>query len=336
MTMVPDYNTSSHIVASPAEVDVLCGKTSTSRHPGNVFFRELILSKVGEYMLSVKKAQKGLIVANILKELVKNGARFMKKDKQSQQWSIISPADAREKVSHAIRDRVRERKKGKIIMPDLPVLASPPTLSTITPRETSSKTCKKTSAKAFSKMKTYRKKSLKHIEVVQGGEDILTLRAALYSHNRVVSEDEESAATADESYVSYLPPSYLKNNHQERYLNFADITPAPIFSCLGPYDLLPEDAEQLSSLLGDNDDAQDDSSVFLDDYNDLMVSDIPSGQEYSDFVVSMLQEACSLMLEEWDLAGPIYTIFVYDTQYFVTSFWHLLSSWKRVPRTLSP
>ena len=304
MTMVPDYNTSSHIVSSPAEVDVLCGKTSTSRHPGNVFFRELILSKVGEYMLSVKKAQKGLIVANILKELVKNGARFMKKDKQSQQWSIISPADAREKVSHAIRDRVRERKKGKIIMPDLPVLASPPTLSTITPRETSSKTCKKTSAKAFSKMKTYRKKSLKHIEVVQGGEDILTLRAALYSHNRVVSEDEESAATADESYLSCLTPSYL-NNHQECSLNLTDITSAPNFSYLDPCDLLLDDAEQLSSLFGDNNDWGDDSSAFFDDCNNIMMSDIPSGQEDSDFVVSVLQEACSLMLEEWNLAGVV-------------------------------
>jgi hypothetical protein len=82
--MVPDYN----------EVDVLCGYVLTDRHPGNVFFHELILSKVGEYMLSVKNTQKGLIITNTLKKILNNGTRFMRQDKRSQQWSVISPADA--------------------------------------------------------------------------------------------------------------------------------------------------------------------------------------------------------------------------------------------------
>ena len=284
--MNPKYmhNTFNGYILPPADVDVSCGKTSTNKHPGDLLFRQLVLSKVGDHMLFAEKARNSLIMANILKDLEKNRGRFMKIDKNAQ-------------LSRAIRDRIPERKADETIMSDLAVLMTP-----------NVKISKKKPEKAFHMKKSSRKQSLKHVKdkaVLQGNEDALTLRAALLSHGRVVSEDDESAPTADETYLSLTSPSYLN--------------------------------KQLSpSAFHDDADVQDDSSVFLDDYNDLMVSDIPSGQEYSDFVVSMLQEACSLMLEEWDLAGPIYTIYVYDTQYFVTSFWHLLSSWKRVPRTLSP
>ena len=123
----------------PSRFDILCGKTSTNKHPGNVLFRQLILTKVDDYMSSTKKAQKGLVTAEILNDLHKIGARFMKLDRKTMQWRAISPADAREKVSHAIRDRVRERKNGKIVLPTSEPLPSTATATNATVNKGSSK-----------------------------------------------------------------------------------------------------------------------------------------------------------------------------------------------------
>ena len=100
----------------PAAADVLCGKKATSKHPGNIFYRQLILAKVDDYLQSTTNAQKGLISETILKVLHKSGARFMKLDKKTNStWGAISSAEARrEKVSHAMRDQVRDRKGGEV------------------------------------------------------------------------------------------------------------------------------------------------------------------------------------------------------------------------------
>jgi len=240
--MNPKYmhNTFNGYILPPADVDVSCGKTSTNKHPGDLLFRQLVLSKVGDHMLFAEKARNSLIMANILKDLEKNRGRFMKIDKNAQ-------------LSRAIRDRIPERKADETIMSDLAVLMTP-----------NVKISKKKPEKAFHMKKSSRKQSLKHVKdkaVLQGNEDALTLRAALLSHGRVVSEDDESAPTADETYLSLTSPSYLN--------------------------------KQLSpSAFHDDADVQDDSSVFLDDYNDLMVGDL---------------EHCGLMLDDAEhLSSPFH------------------------------
>ena len=270
------HNTLQGIIV-PADVDVFCGKTSTTRqHPGNVFFRKLVLSKVGDYMLSAKrKSHKGLIVAGIVKELESNGARFLKIDEASKQWRIISAADARSKVSHAIRDRISEHKARKSILPDLSVIMT-----------SNEKTSKNNSKKAFSKKKTYRKQSLTDVNnkvVLQGNEDVLALQAVIGIHSRVVSEDDESAATADESYLSFPPPSYLTAQHASCPL-FIGVIPEPICSYLDPCDLMLDDADHLLSIFGDDDGDYDGDDGDHDDVQDSnndpsMLSDIPSHQE---------------------------------------------------------
>ena len=231
--MNPKYmhNTFNGYILPPADVDVSCGKTSTNKHPGDLLFRQLVLSKVGDHMLFAEKARNSLIMANILKDLEKNRGRFMKIDKNAQ-------------LSRAIRDRIPERKADKTILPDLAVL--------MTPNE---KISKNKNEKAFARKKSSRKQSLKDVKdkaVLQEKEDAITFRAALLSHSRVVSEYDDSAPTADETYLSLPPPSYLNK-------------------------------QPLPSTFRDDADVQEDSSVFLDDYNDLMVGDL---------------EHCGLMLED--------------------------------------
>mmetsp|Transcript_21960 Transcript_21960/g.36338 ORF Transcript_21960/g.36338 Transcript_21960/m.36338 type:complete len:354 (-) Transcript_21960:202-1263(-) len=340
-------------LVEPRDADVLCGKTSTNKHPGNVFFRELVLTKVTLYMRSSKKAQKGLIVAFIVKELNKLGTRFLKLDKDTDQWRIISPGDAREKVSHAIRDRVRERKKGKIIEPDYPILSMPPSAMTTT---------KMGKRKVSKKRKIYKRKAPtqttievpmpaslitpptfhKKIKVVQGGEDLIILNATIQNQAPIVSEDDGDSSSTDGCAMTFAPelsssniipesvrcppppsPSSAEfsssnlckdshtedgNIHHNNYIHnheyyaplVEDSGMDSIVPYLDPCDVLLQnnsDDTPFNELWSDAGASEDENSTYLDDYNDLLLLDIPNRQDDSDFVVSMLQEACDLMLD---------------------------------------
>jgi hypothetical protein len=284
------------LLSAPSHCDILCGKTSTNKHPGNVFFRQLILAKVDDYMISTKKAQKGLITAEVLDELDKQGSRFLKFNKKTAQWCAISSAAAREKVSHAIRDRVRERKKGKIVLPNLPLSSSTPILASTTINGGGKRTSDhktrfqklRTAKPAVSKTKTTRS-----IKVVQGGDSIVTVSALVQERSHLVSsEDEDGSCSSSDGSTSMISLGHaLAKKQNERdfsacgfYIDSYDtVTPAPIlsynFDRAGAFDFMFVDAldRGLSLTFDDIDysfsDDNDDSYFHLDDYNDDLVSD---------------------------------------------------------------
>ena len=296
----------------PSHCDILCGQTSTNKHPGNVFFRQLILAKVDDYMLSTKKAQKGLIAAEILDELNNNGARFMKLDKKTKQWRTYSSAEAREKVCHAIRDRVRERKKGKIVLPDLPLPSAPIANAALNGGKRTSINTKL--QKLLNSKPTVSATKTRSVKVVQGGDCIVTLTATLKESGHLVSEDEDCSCSSDGSTMTSLVSlskhefpvvgCYVANNDT--------VTPAPILSYYyvepapGDCDFILGDVLDLGlsspfddidySVSGD----EDDSSLNLDDFNDLMVNDFANDSYEDDpyWIMSTLQEACSIVQED--------------------------------------
>lgn len=92
---------------SHSPFEILLGKEkAVFNHLGNKRFRAIINHNVHRYVNSSKKSTKTKLVRKIHDAMQKEGFRFLKKENLS--WRDIDANDAREKVSHALRDRVRE------------------------------------------------------------------------------------------------------------------------------------------------------------------------------------------------------------------------------------
>jgi hypothetical protein len=308
----------------PTDKDILCGRTSTSKHPGNIRFRRLVLARVDDYMHSTKKATKSMITATILDEAHKNGARFMKFDRKTNTWGLITSAEARDKVSHAIRDQVRIYKAGtKSTRSTPPQSLSVPT--TILNNTTSAHYGPERHAKGTSmrlpKQSTPSVSEMNgsdgndgastRCDVAHGPDNIVTLVTALQKCRCIVSEEEgHLCSTDDKANISIVP--CLKGEVGfacERYVDSNDrYSPAPILSYdwnqrVLDYILLANNCAQEPSLIfnvcGDSDSGvDDDASTYLDHYNELTVGDIAHHfpDDEPSYIVSMLQEVCSVIL----------------------------------------
>ncbi len=96
---------------APVDKDIKFGRGKPlQRHPGNIWFRNLISEQFEEYNNSDKKKQTEL--SRYIIEVIKNqGRRFWKE--QGGQWEIVSDEDAREKVSITFRtERKKRRNRG--------------------------------------------------------------------------------------------------------------------------------------------------------------------------------------------------------------------------------
>jgi hypothetical protein len=71
---------------------------------GNVRFREIIAQNLDAYQAAEKRLGKPRIVDSIIREVQKNGGRFLKRDRHQQGWINLSREEIKDKVSHAIRD----------------------------------------------------------------------------------------------------------------------------------------------------------------------------------------------------------------------------------------
>mmetsp|Transcript_27019 Transcript_27019/g.40891 ORF Transcript_27019/g.40891 Transcript_27019/m.40891 type:complete len:366 (+) Transcript_27019:216-1313(+) len=96
-----------------SEFEMLLGKEKVIfNHPGNKRFRAIINHNVDRYMSTSTKSGKTKLVRKIYCDMKQAGYRFLKRaDKLSSVWNDIKEADAHEKISHALRDRVREIRK---------------------------------------------------------------------------------------------------------------------------------------------------------------------------------------------------------------------------------
>mmetsp|Transcript_4438 Transcript_4438/g.6401 ORF Transcript_4438/g.6401 Transcript_4438/m.6401 type:complete len:446 (+) Transcript_4438:120-1457(+) len=107
----PDPPTNDH-----TKFDILLGKEkSVFNHSGNKRFRMVVNYNVHKYVEASTKTAKTKLVRKINEDMKKSGFRFLKKKKDDEEsldvWYEIEDSNAREKLSHALRDRVRELRK---------------------------------------------------------------------------------------------------------------------------------------------------------------------------------------------------------------------------------
>lgn len=85
--------------------DVLFGRGKFHRsHCGNEKMRELAAAFRELYEKCLDRDQKTDITRYIVDSIKHNGGRFLKYNKEDRQWYVVSDEEARQKVSHAMRD----------------------------------------------------------------------------------------------------------------------------------------------------------------------------------------------------------------------------------------
>lgn len=95
--------------------DVLCGRGKLSfNHTGNKRFRDLVGGAVTAYNEAESRLAKAAVVNSLVEEVRSSGGRFLRRDEEAGKWHVLSHAQCREKVGHAIRDAtasIEARKK---------------------------------------------------------------------------------------------------------------------------------------------------------------------------------------------------------------------------------
>ena len=99
----------------PDKFDVLCARGKKHfNHVGNRRFRLIIAMNIEKYIASGSKIRKSLVVASIvdsIKEARPDEGGFIHEVPSLNRWRQLSDAQAREKVGHALRDAVKNRRK---------------------------------------------------------------------------------------------------------------------------------------------------------------------------------------------------------------------------------
>lgn len=76
--------TSVHFI-TPEPRDVLCGRgISCHQHPGNKFLRQLIDRNLPKYATADSKSDKSSILRDIIRNILQQGGRFLKKDSDTE------------------------------------------------------------------------------------------------------------------------------------------------------------------------------------------------------------------------------------------------------------
>lgn len=100
------------IVDTPRDLDICCGRgKGFFSHPGNILFQESVRQNVERYRSAASKNLKSTVVADIVKDLLREGLRFIKRDLESGSWFVLSQACCHEKTGHAIRDHLIQMKR---------------------------------------------------------------------------------------------------------------------------------------------------------------------------------------------------------------------------------
>lgn len=104
----------------PGDYDVLCGRDKTSFcHTGNKRFRVIVAMNFERYQNCATREDKTIITEEILEGIRECGGRFLKLNKKTGEYNVVSSACAHEKVSHALRSAKpksnKPRKKRKIV-----------------------------------------------------------------------------------------------------------------------------------------------------------------------------------------------------------------------------
>jgi hypothetical protein len=96
----------------PSDNDVICGRgLSAFRHPGNQRLRILVAEAVPLFATTTCRYEKTKIVRSLVKRVLDRGGRFLKRLPNSDMWYLAGFNNAREKVSHALRDAASDKVK---------------------------------------------------------------------------------------------------------------------------------------------------------------------------------------------------------------------------------
>lgn len=101
-------------VVQPTDADVLCGSGSTKAvHPGNQRFRRIVSKHYSAYASALSKTEKMKVSRQIMREVISNGGRFLKKDTGSHDWYIADIKVGKDKTSHCLRGIKNKSKKNR-------------------------------------------------------------------------------------------------------------------------------------------------------------------------------------------------------------------------------
>ena len=99
----------------PNENEVVLGRgKQIASHPGNVRFKEIVLSHIQEYSAAQTKALKSSILSHIVNKIRNNSpfkAGFVKQDNETGRWSIAEDSAARIASAQIFRDALHDNYK---------------------------------------------------------------------------------------------------------------------------------------------------------------------------------------------------------------------------------
>jgi hypothetical protein len=94
-----------YYVPKITELDVMCGRGGkTNHHAGNKRYRQVVSQMKASYKHIGSKSAKTDLSRAIVEHVFKYGGRFLKADKDSGKFILLTPAEARKKTSQALRE----------------------------------------------------------------------------------------------------------------------------------------------------------------------------------------------------------------------------------------
>jgi len=105
----------------PSPLDVLCGRgKSCYDHLGNQRFRQIIEQTLPKYAKATTKGEKTFFVRLVVNHISVQGGRFLKLDREKEQWYEGDAICAKSKVGHAFRDALADKfsAKNKVNLPE--------------------------------------------------------------------------------------------------------------------------------------------------------------------------------------------------------------------------
>lgn len=111
-------NDDSNTVVDPQAADVLCGRGKRAfEHAGNQQLRVKIIENVLDFSRTTDKLKKTGIVKAIIHDVLSTGGRFLKKAKgKTNVWQLATYNEARQRVSHALRDAAANKVKSMPVL----------------------------------------------------------------------------------------------------------------------------------------------------------------------------------------------------------------------------
>jgi hypothetical protein len=96
---------------TPRDIDVKCGRgRECFLHPGNSLLRIRVATKLEEYQNQTNWSLKANIVGSVISQFFAEGAKFLKRDRNTKLWYDGGTKAARERVGSAFRDSSKPNK----------------------------------------------------------------------------------------------------------------------------------------------------------------------------------------------------------------------------------